>query len=72
MINKDHKLQILKENYNAEEGNKKMTLKEFVAHGAANDPNFFRWLFDAELDNDFDSSMSDEQRKEYEQFLNEL
>jgi hypothetical protein len=68
----EHKLQVLTENYNAEESNKQMTLKEFVEYNASNDPNFYRWLLDADLNNDFDMSLTDDQKDEYRQFLSTL
>jgi len=62
MIN-NNKLHQLQENYNAEPSNKAISFKSFVEHNAENDRNFFRWLFDAELEKDFDASISDEQKK---------
>jgi hypothetical protein len=48
------------------------TLKEYVEISAENDPNFFRWLFLDELLNDFDMSLTNEQREEYNSFIQSL
>jgi hypothetical protein len=64
--NLENKLQILNEQRGETD------LREYVEASAESDPNFFRWLFDAKLDNDFDMSLTDEQRTEYTNFLNIL
>lgn len=73
---KEIKLQQLKENYIASEGGKEeerqLTLREYVEIESENDPNFFRWFFDEELDEDFDSSLTDEQKEEFKEFLSTL
>lgn len=61
---------ILLENYKA--SNSSLSFIEYVEIEASNDPNFFRWLFDEEFDDDFDSSLSNEQREEYKNFLTSL
>lgn len=61
--------QILRENFNEVEG---CTFREYVEACAESDPNFFRWLFNEEFDNDFDSDLSDEQREEYNDFIETL
>ena len=48
------------------------TFKEYVERESENDPNFFRWLFDKEFEQDFDSSLSSEEKEQYNYFLNEL
>ena len=68
--NKDYKIQILKENFKNDESG--ITMKEYVEHCANSDPNFFRWLFDKEFDNDFSSSLNEEERESYSSFINEL
>lgn len=70
MINLEYKLQILKENY--KNSGSDLTLKEYVEMEAEFDPNFFRWLFDEDFDNDFNSSLSADQKEEYQNFLNNL
>ena len=65
------KKQILIENYNQAD-NGSMTLKEYAEREADNDPNFFRWLFGYNLEQDFDLSMSEDEKREYQDFLNEL
>lgn len=65
------KKQILIENYNQVD-NSSMTLKEYAEREADNDPNFFRWLFGYNLEQDFDLSMSEDEKREYQDFLNEL
>ena len=67
---KSVKLQQLEENYKASES--EMSFREYVEPESANDPTFFSWLFDTELDEDFDTSLSDEQREEFKEFINEL
>lgn len=49
-----------------------ITLREYVERQAESDPNFFRWLFDDGELGDFDYGLSDEQREEYREFLEEL
>lgn len=74
MKNKDYKVQVLTENYNnyIENDDDNITLREYVEREAENDPNFFRWLFDDGELGDFDFRMSDEQKEEYREFLEEL
>jgi len=66
MANLNYKLQILEEN----KGD--LSLKEYVEMNAESDPMFFRWLFGKDFENDFDSSMTDEEKIEYQQFLETL
>ena len=84
MKNLENKLQILNERLSeanqvlqdsASSNNLKSTdysLKEYVETEADNDPNFFRFLFDENFDNDFDMDLTNEQRDEYNTFLNSL
>jgi succinate dehydrogenase flavin-adding protein (antitoxin of CptAB toxin-antitoxin module) len=62
-------MQILKENLRESNGD---NLKEYVEIAAENDHNFFRWLFCENLENDFDMSLSEEQREEYNSFIQTL
>ena len=84
MKNLENKLQILNErlseanqvledsaNSNDLESND-YTLKEYVESEADSNPNFFRFLFSEDFDNDFDMSLTDKQREEYKEFLNSL
>jgi len=66
MTNLESKLQVLNENRGDIE------LKEYVEANAQSDPNFFRWLFSEEFANDFDQSLSDEQKEEYQTWLSSL
>jgi succinate dehydrogenase flavin-adding protein (antitoxin of CptAB toxin-antitoxin module) len=66
MKNLENQLQILNENRGETE------LREYVEMSAQSDPNFFRWLFGEDFDNDFDSSMTSEQKEEYNNWLETL
>lgn len=66
MKNLENKLQILNENRGDVE------LREYVINSAQSDPNFFRWLFGEDFENDFDSSMTDEQKEEYQNWIETL
>lgn len=66
MKNLENKLQVLNENRGDVE------LREYVEASAQSDPNFFRWLFGEEFDNDFDSSMTEEQKEEYRNWVETL
>lgn len=74
MKNRDYKEQILRENYDEyiQNGSDDITLREYVEREADSDPNFFRWLFDDGDLGDFDFGLSDEQRDEYRDFIEEL
>ena len=67
---KEIKLQQLRENYKSSES--EMSFAEYVKRESENDPNFFRWFFDEDLAEDFDASLSDEQREEFDDFVNSL
>jgi hypothetical protein len=64
--NLENKLQV----FNEQRG--ETDLREYVEACAESDPNFFRWLFDAELDNDFNMSLTDEQREAYNELIKSL
>lgn len=51
-----------------------MTFAEYVETSAENDPRFFKFLFDnaENIEHDFDISLTDEQRAEYEEYLSSL
>ena len=74
-INKEYALQMLKENYDNYrrngDPNDITTLREYVETQAESDPGFFRWLFNNDDLDDF-TDLSDEQKEEYQNFLNEL
>ena len=79
MKNLETKLQILNERLSeANQGledsanSNGYTLKEYIESEADSDPNFFRFLFSEDFDNDFDLSLTDNQREEYNEFLNSL
>lgn len=67
------KKQILIENYNQAD-NSSMTLKEYVERESNNDPNFYSWLLDKELeqDFDFDSSLTSGEKEECKEFIESL
>ena len=48
------------------------SLREYVEREAKKDPDFFRWLFDEELDEDLDTSLNEEQREIYNEFIENL
>jgi hypothetical protein len=62
---KDNTLRTLRENY--KESGEKISFNEWVNRESENDPNFFRFLFNKEFDNDFDADLSDEERKEFKE-----
>ena len=64
------KLQQLEENYRASES--EMSFREYVEAESNNDPNFFAWLFDEAFEEDFDMSLSDDQRVEFVEFMSNL
>lgn len=74
MKNISYKVQVLTENYNnyIENGDDNITLREYVECEAESDPNFFRWLFDDDGLGDFNFGLSDEQREEYRNFIENL
>lgn len=65
----NNKIQILEENFNNSEA---ISFSDFVKSEAENDPNFFRFLFDEDFEDDFDKSLTEEQREAYEEFLSEI
>jgi hypothetical protein len=66
MKNLEQKIQIL----NQDRGD--LPLREHVWLLESFDPQFFRWLFEEDFDNDFDISLTDEQRQEYLNWFNTL
>lgn len=74
-INKEYALQVLQENYadylRNGDPNDITTLREYVEAQAESDPSFFRWLFNNDDLDDF-ADLTDEQKEEYQNFLNEL
>ena len=65
MQNLENKIQVLTENAKAAN----LTIREFVEIEKDNDPNFFRWLFDEDFENDFDANLSEDQKEEFENFF---
>lgn len=66
MKNLDNKIQILNENRG------ETSLYDYIESTSQSDPNFFRWLFDEDFENDFDSSMTDEQKQEFTDWLQSI
>ena len=70
----DNKKQILIERFNEYKlngGEEPATLKGYVEREADNDPNFFGWLFDNGNIEGYDD-LTDEQKEDYKEFLNNL
>lgn len=67
----ENKKQVLVENFSAYNGEEPATLRGYVEREAANDPNFFGWLFD---DGNIESysDLTDEQKQEYKDFVDSL
>lgn len=66
MKNLVNKIQILNENRG------EMSIYKYVSNECESDPNFFRWLFDEDFDNDFNSSLSEIQQSEFDAWLLEI
>lgn len=75
---KRNKVQILREQYNEYCENSidgqgdGMSFREYVGREADNDPGFFRWLFDDDELEDFDDGLTQEQKKEFNEWLSTL
>jgi len=68
-------LEVVKENfqeYKKTGGDNSLTLLEWVELEAESDPNFFRWLFNARLQEDFDSSITEEHEEIFNEFKEQL
>ncbi len=70
---KKNAIKALEENYadyrrNGEPGDT-TTLREYVESQADSDPGFFRWLFNDDNIEDFGTSLTEEQKEEYQKFL---
>lgn len=63
--------QVLMSNYN-EYSDKSQSFRDFVELTSQSDPSFFSWLFEEELNEDFDASLSSEDKEEFQNFLNSL
>lgn len=74
-INTEYALQMLKENYDNYRRNGEpddsTTLREYIEASAESEPGFFRWLFNNDDLDDF-ADLTDEQKEEYQNFLDEL
>ncbi len=71
-----NKIQVLKESFfnslkETASYRNEYSLASFIYNESNNDPNFFRWLFDLELQEDFDYSLSEEQKEEFRDFVEE-
>lgn len=66
MKNLENKLQILNENKGEN------SLFDYVTTASENDPNFYRWLFDEDFENDFDKSLTESQKREFQNWLSEI
>lgn len=75
-INKDYALRVIKENYDNYRRNgdpdDTTTIREYVEAEADSDPAFFGWLFSDDDIKDFGTNLTDEQKEEYQSFLDEL
>jgi hypothetical protein len=74
MENFEDKIYILnekRENLRSENG-RQISLKEYVEMESQTDPDFFRWLFDEPFREDYDLSLTDQQRTEFQTWLNSL
>lgn len=75
IINKDYASQVLKENYadylRYGDLGDPTTLREYVEAQGDTDPRFFGWLFNnGDIENFAD--LTDDQKEEYQNFLDEL
>ena len=66
---KEVKKQQLEENYRM--GGSEISFKDWIQQESENDPNFFAWLFDLDDDTDY-FGLSDEQSKDFEDFMSNL
>lgn len=64
--------QVLRENYNAYCNPPETTLRDYIERESKSDPNFYRWLFSEEFDNDFDTDLTDEHKEAFADFLDSL
>ena len=63
--------QILRENYKSVE-DASMSFAEYVKLESESDPNFFRFFFNEEFENDFDLDLTQEQEEEFKSYLKNL
>ena len=68
---KEYKKAQLVENFNLYEGEEPTTLREYIEREADNDQNFFGWLFDNGNIEGY-ADLTDEQKQEHKEFLNNL
>ena len=61
--------QILNENF---KNSGLSTLREYVETSAENDPNFFRFLFNEDFDNDFSASLTEDHKQLYNSFIESI
>lgn len=70
---KEYKKDYLAENYQnyIDNGEDTISLREYTELEAESDPGFFGWLFDDGYIEDYDG-LSEEQKEQYKDFLEEL
>lgn len=64
-------MQALRENYNMYCDSSETTFREYVECQSQSDPNFFRWLFGEEFENDFDTDLTEEHKEAFKYFLDD-
>ena len=62
---------VLRENF-AALNDRSMSFAEYVRLESENDPNFFRFFFNEEFENDFDLDLTQEQEEEFKNYLKTL
>lgn len=62
---------VLRENF-AELNDSTVSFADYVKAESENDPNFFRFFFNEEFENDFDLDLTQEQEEEFENYLKTL
>lgn len=63
--------QVLREDYN-KYSDKTQSIREWIKCSSESDPNFFSWLFEEELNAEFDNDLTDEDKEIFDNFLNSL
>lgn len=66
------KIEVLRESYEQQVNTHEISFRDYIELEAQSGSNFFRFLFDEDFEQDFDTSLTDEHREEYERFLNKL
>lgn len=77
----DLKIDVLREhcdNYNSNnldaygDDAEQLSIREYAEREAENDPGFYRWIFDDSEIGDFGLNLTEAQRKEYAEFIENL